>query len=538
MPRLRSSLICLSILLGAAFTPAAAQAFDYEPGGLQFSADNYSVHENAGSATITITRTDASRDAWAYYAITGLAHSCGAQNCTATPPNNGTGVNYTPPDFTTTSGKLELPVGVTSASFQVQVVDHHFATINKTVSLGIFNAYNQGHAARTQAVLTILGDDATPARDPNNPLMLPVAPTNGNPTSGARFFVDPDSKVAWAARQHPGLNVIANQPGASRYGTFTGPDPAIAVNRYLIRADQQSPGSVPMLATYKLVDSHCHNWTPTASNVADYHYFITRLAQGIGSHPAVMFLESDSLITIGCLTSQGVNVRMAELNYAIDTLNTLCPHMVIYLDAGAADALSASHVANLLNRAGVAKIEGFFLNSTHFDWTSREIAYGEHVSSMTGGSHFIVNTGTGGRGPLTPPDPVHQGNEVLCNPAGRGLGPKPSTNTGYRNVDAFEWMMDPGESGGQCVPGAPPTGDYWSAYGLMLVHNADYQVDNTVNLAQWVTGGAARTTRVHKAHKKTKAKHVKKRRHVKKHKRVIKHRRVVKHAPRVLARMA
>ena len=494
---LRRSLTCLSILLGAAFAPSAAQAFDYEPGGLQFSADNYSVHENAGSATITITRGDASRDAWAYYSVTGLGHDCLGQPCTATPPDNGVGVDRTPPDFTTTSGKLELPAGVNSASFSVRIVDHHFATIDKTLLVGIFNAYNQGHAGRTHAVLTILDDDAGPPRDAVNPLMLAVAPTNGNPLSGAHFFVDPDSKAAWAARQHPGLNVIADAPGASRYGTFTGKDPGIAVNRYLIRADQQDPGTVPMLATYKLVDYHCHNWTPTAANVADYHSFITRLAQGIGSHPAVMFLESDSLITVGCLTSQGVSVRMGELQFAIDTLNALCPHIVIYVDAGAADALSAPRAADLLRRAGVAHAEGFFLNSTHFDWTSREIAYGEHISSLIGGKHFVVNTGDGGRGPLVPADPVHQGNEVLCNPAGRGLGPKPSTSTGFANVDAFEWMMDPGESGGQCVAGAPPLGDYWADYGLMLIHNAGYAVDNTVNVSRWATGAGARSSRAH-----------------------------------------
>jgi endoglucanase len=71
---------------------------------------------------------------------------------------------------------------------------------------------------------------------------------------------------------------------------------------------------------------------------------------------------------------------------------------------------------------------------------------------------------------------VHQGNEVLCNPPGRGLGPKPTTHTGFRNVDAFLWTSNPGESGGQCVPGAPPTGAYWPAYGLMLVRNANFRV--------------------------------------------------------------
>ena len=124
----------------------------------------------------------------------------------------------------------------------------------------------------------------------------------------------------------------------------------------------------------------------------------------------------------------------------------------------------------------MAKIQGFFLNSTHFDWTSKEIRYGERVSRLTGGKHFVVNTGENGQGPLIPPDRVHEGNEVLCNPPGRGLGPKPTTDTGYPNVDAFAWTSNPGESGGACVPGAPPTGTYWPAYALMLVQNADFAV--------------------------------------------------------------
>ena len=97
---------------------------------------------------------------------------------------------------------------------------------------------------------------------------------------------------------------------------------------------------------------------------------------------------------------------------------------------------------------------------------------------MTGGMHFVVNTGENGRGPLVPADPVHQGNEVLCNPPGRGLGPLPTASTGFADVDAFAWTSNPGESGGACVPGAPPTGHYWPQYGLMLIHNANFNVDS------------------------------------------------------------
>jgi endoglucanase len=95
---------------------------------------------------------------------------------------------------------------------------------------------------------------------------------------------------------------------------------------------------------------------------------------------------------------------------------------------------------------------------------------------LTGGKHFVVNTAVNGRGPLRPPSPVHQGNEVLCNPPGRGLGPRPTVSTGVRNVDMFAWIGSPGESGGACRPGAPTTGVFWPAYALALVRNADFRV--------------------------------------------------------------
>jgi endoglucanase len=182
---------------------------------------------------------------------------------------------------------------------------------------------------------------------------------------------------------------------------------------------------------------------------------------------------------------------MNELQYAINTLTADCPHLVIYLDAGAGDALSARHVARLLRAAGVAKIQGFFLNSTHDDWTSSEIRYGEQVSRLTGGKHFVINTGANGRGPLKPPNPARQGNEVLCNPPGRGLGPKPTTNTGYVNVDAFEWTTNPGESGGECVPGAPHAGVYWPARALSLIRNAVFHVDHRAVVASYRVGARA-----------------------------------------------
>ena len=82
-----------------------------------------------------------------------------------------------------------------------------------------------------------------------------------------------------------------------------------------------------------------------------------------------------------CSTASGSSFERpaAELRDAVQTLETL-PHTVVYMDAGAADAESVERTASLLRRADVAQAQGFFVNSTHFDWTTKEVAYGQAIS--------------------------------------------------------------------------------------------------------------------------------------------------------------
>lgn len=67
---------------------------------------------------------------------------------------------------------------------------------------------------------------------------------------------------------------------------------------------------------------------------------------------------------------------------------------------------------------------------------------------------FIIDTSRNGQGPWTPspeqnfPDP-----QTWCNPPARGLGLRPTTNTGNALVDAYVWIKVPGESDGQCSRG-------------------------------------------------------------------------------------
>lgn len=433
--------------------------------GFHFSQSTYTVSESVGSATITIQRSDdLDQEAQIRYITMGVP----------------IGTAVSPWDFSAQKGMLDFPAGVTSESFQIPIVDHGVDASPKTIQLSMFGAASWplpiGMGDPAVATVKILYDDPVPPRDPSNPLELQAHSASGNPLAGATFFVDHENEPSQAARSFPALSVIADQPGTARFGGFSGPNVGLAVSKYLTRAAYEEPGTIPLLATYRIQDSHCGHYTPPPSVVASYHRFIDQFASGVGSYRAVLFLEMDSLITTPCLTSRGLAIRLAELHYAVDTLTRDCPHLVIYMDAGAADALPARLAARLLRRAGVSEAQGFFLNSTHFDWTSREIAYGQQVSRLTGGKHFVVNTGENGQGPLVPRDRVHQGNEVLCNPPGRGLGPKPTTDPGYPNVDAFAWTTNPGESGGRCGAGAPSTGSYWPLYALGLVSHANFSV--------------------------------------------------------------
>jgi endoglucanase len=458
----------LSVLVVSGLLAAAPAQARFDAFGFRFSSPAYVVHESDGYAEITITRIDTAEEAQIRYQTLWGTATAGA-------------------DYKPVRDMIDFQPGQSSATFRVRIVDHHMPGLPRTVQLGLFGASPIGLSTPSNTILTIINDDAGPlVRDPTNPLALPATPANGNPLLGAKPYVDWTWGLAAIymrrvqhsnPRQASLLRVIASQPETHRFGNWTPVSQVgIQVAQYLERASTEQPGTVPMFATYWLPwGGHCGHFADPPWRVGQYHRWIQNLAAGVGAYRAILFLEMDSLITVGCLSHHGVDVRMQELHDAIDILSKV-PHLVVYVDAGAADASPARMMARLLNRAGVGEIQGFFLNSTHFDWTSREIRYGQQISRMTGGKHFVVNTAVNGQGPLIPSSRVLYGNEVLCNPPGRGLGPKPTFNTGFRTVDAFAWIGNPGKSGGACVPGAPPTGTFWPELAASLVTHANFHV--------------------------------------------------------------
>jgi endoglucanase len=473
----RSTLSLLAGLWLALMIPATSQAavaHDSGPGSVSLDQPAYTAHENQGYLSITIQRTGD---------LSGEEHvGYGVKRQDAQP---GIDFDIVPNHYIT------FQPGQSTYTFNVPIIDQGMNAPPVYALAYLYSSWPDSLGANSNSLVTILHDDPVEARVAANPLGVP-GPADGaaasvspapNPLAGTKFYVDPDTGAARAERQYRRSNPawssligeIASQPGAHRFYMWNmGANVSGQVSHYLEGTRVQQPGTTVMLSTYSLVHDHC-GFTATPAMAARYEDFIRQVAEGIGNFHVVFFLELDSLITAPCLTHQQLAMRDAELKYAISVLEA-DPHVVVYLDGGAADAIPAARQASLLRGAGVQQAQGFFLNSTHFDWTSTEVHYGQAISRRLGGVHFVVNTGENGRGPLRPKDRVHHGNEVLCNPPGRGLGPLTvaggvAQQTNYAQTDGLLWFSNPGGSGGQCVPGAPPTGVYWPAYAVMLARN-------------------------------------------------------------------
>ncbi len=486
MARLLASVCAaMTLLVTLSTVPATARAAG--PGCVSLGQTSYVAHESQRELQITIDRTNASGEEQIRYGVRHLDSQPGLDLHTI--PNT----------------YVVMAPGQSSVSFDVRIIDRG---MNATPVYAMAYIYGSdpdtlcdasGKRYRHGPVdsrITILRDDPLDARDPADLLgfsgVAPVAQDasqSTDPLGEAPFWIEGRrSPAGTSARRYRhrnrgwynSLRFLAGQPGVHRFYLWNTPAyPAHTVSRFLESVEAHQPNTTVQLSTYSLVHGHCGRDTSSQRFVKRYLRWIRGLAKGIGNFHVVVFLELDSLITTQCMLHTRVKLedRLLELREAVQTLETL-PHAAVYLDAGAADAVSVSRTASLLRRADVAQAQGFFVNSTHFDWTTKEVAYGQAISAKLGGAHFVVNTGENGQGPLAPTSRKDYGNEKLCNPPGRGLGPL-SVQTGYTGVDGFLWFTNPGGSAGDgrgCGQGAPPTAVFWPARAVSLVRHADFHI--------------------------------------------------------------
>jgi len=248
--------------------------------------------------------------------------------------------------------------------------------------------------------------------------------------------------------------------------------------------------------------------------------------------------------------------RMADLRYAVSALEAQ-PNTTVYLDAGNSQWHSVGDIAQRLIDANVAQTQGFSLNVSNYQPTDQSDHYGTWVSKciwfatqgpswalghadwcasqyyssaapndgLPGDSvsstdpstwhwtdawfdqnvgtppaaqltHFTVDTSRNGLGAWTPPAGTsYPDSQTWCNPPGRGMGPRPTANTGVPLADAYLYIKTVGQSDGSCTRGTagpgdpvyggtvdPAAGAWWPAQALTLADNAVPSLGFNLNL--------------------------------------------------------
>lgn len=282
-----------------------------------------------------------------------------------------------------------------------------------------------------------------------------------NPLAGKRLYVDPNSTARRQAetlrRSRPQdaalVQQIANQPTAKWLGDWVG-DIGREVNAAV--STITGAGAVPVFVAYNIPGRDCGSYSAGGAGGSDaYRRWIRAFAGGIRGRNTLVILEPDALPGMDCLNAQGQRDRLALMRDAVHVLKA--QGAMVYIDAGHARWHPAETMAQRLKQVDIANANGFSLNVSNYIANAPNIAYGERLSRLVGGKHFLIDTSRNGVG----------AESAWCNPRGQALGIVPTTQTGHPLVDAFLWVKQPGESDGTCN-GGPRAGAWWNEIAVEL----------------------------------------------------------------------
>ena len=285
--------------------------------------------------------------------------------------------------------------------------------------------------------------------------------------AGLGLYSVPDSRAlatvaSWRTGRSDDAALIERLARTPQGTWFNGwqPDPRAAAASVAQQANDG--GAVAVIVVYNIPNRDCglHSGGGAASPAA-YQAFVQSIADGIRGKKTIVVLEPDAVAGADCLSGAARDARYAMLRTASSTLASAGAW--VYIDAGHMGWHSEAEIANRLKNSGLGDATGFALNVSNFVTTADNIQYGNAISALTGGKHYIIDTSRNGLGPAA-------GGE-WCNPPGRAVGSLPTTTTGHSRLDALLWIKNPGDSDGPCN-GGPQAGEWWPEYALGLMKRA------------------------------------------------------------------
>lgn len=177
------------------------------------------------------------------------------------------------------------------------------------------------------------------------------------------------------------------------------------LRKYVAASQKGNPNALVQIAPFGIYsvqggEGYIHT-SLTGAEVANYHSWITAMAQTLGQTRVAIVLEPDLAITTNPRTASATT-RQQMTNWAAYKLSG-DRHAAIYLSAGDADWLTPTQAANMLKASGIRYTRGFALGDTHYSTVGSDILHGTAIvkalaSLGYANRHFVVDTSDNGRG--------------------------------------------------------------------------------------------------------------------------------------------